>query len=137
MSKRVAAVALGVLLLQATDARGRGRRGQWHTDNVETADDGLPARWSAGKRAEIAKATEAEGRERARRARDGLPTLPIFPTHTTSCGGRVCRPGEGNLKGYTMWFQPYEHREAYVQSRQRKRPHDPEAETTYAEPGRE
>ena len=45
----------------------------------------------------------------------------------------MCRPGEGNLKGYTMWFQPYEHREAYVQSRQRKRPHDPEAETTYAE----
>ena len=27
------------------------------------------------------------------------------------------------MKGYKMWFQPYEHREAYVQSRSRKAPH--------------
>lgn len=33
-----------------------------------------------------------------------------------------CRPGEGNMKGYKMWFQPYEHREYYVQSRSRNAP---------------
>lgn len=35
---------------------------------------------------------------------------------------RRCRPGEGNMKGYKMWFQPYEHREYYVQSHSRNAP---------------
>ena len=30
-----------------------------------------------------------------------LATAP--PLHRVDCGGRVCRPGEGNLKGYLHW----------------------------------
>ena len=30
------------------------------------------------------------------------------PLHKTRCGDRDCRPGEGNLKGYEQWLQPYE-----------------------------
>jgi hypothetical protein len=30
------------------------------------------------------------------------------PMHTTVCGDHTCRPGEGNLKGYAHWKQPYE-----------------------------
>ena len=37
---------------------------------------------------------------------------PVHPTdprmHQTVCSGRPCRPGEGNLKGYGHWYQPYE-----------------------------
>ena len=36
------------------------------------------------------------------------------------------------MKGYTMWFQPYEHREAYVQTRSRRPPHEADASSTYA-----
>ena len=50
-------------------------------------------------------------------------TMPWFPTHETVCNGsRLCRPGEGNLKGYKFWGQPYIHREDYVQSRLRTAP---------------
>ena len=28
--------------------------------------------------------------------------------HKTVCGDHICRPGEGNLKGYEHWKQPYE-----------------------------
>ena len=52
--------------------------------------------------------------------------MPWFPTHTTVCNGRPCAPGEGNLKGYKMWGQPYLHREDYVQSRSRRPPHPPD-----------
>ena len=124
-------VALVLVLLTGSDARGRGRRSGKRLDDVET-DEGLPAHWSTGKRAEVARATKAEGIERERRAKAGLAPLPLFPAHATVCNGRPCRPGEGNLKGYTMWSQPYEHREAYVQSRSRKRPHEPDPTTTYA-----
>ena len=126
------AIAVLLLFLSACEARGR-RRGGKRLDDVETIDEGLPAHWSAGKRAEVARATKAEGVERERRAKAGLSALPLFPTHTTVCNGRPCRPGEGNMKGYTMWSQPYEHREAYVQSRRRKRPHEPDPTTTYVE----
>ena len=30
------------------------------------------------------------------------------PMHKNVCGDHVCRPGEGNLKGYEHWKQPYE-----------------------------
>ena len=59
-------------------------------------------------------------------------TMPWFPTHTTVCSGRPCAPGEGNLKGYKMWGQPYLHREDYVQSRIRRAPHTPDTKQTYA-----
>ena len=61
--------------------------------------------WTRAKKAEIEKATAAEAYERRRREKAGLPPLPLFPTHTTICGGRPCRPGEGNMKGYQMWSQ--------------------------------
>uniref|UniRef100_A0A7S0L4Y5 Nucleotide-diphospho-sugar transferase domain-containing protein n=1 Tax=Coccolithus braarudii TaxID=221442 RepID=A0A7S0L4Y5_9EUKA len=32
----------------------------------------------------------------------------LEPMHRTVCEGRPCRPGEGNLKGYHHWSQPYE-----------------------------
>ena len=58
--------------------------------------------------------------------------MPWFPTHTTRCGGRLCNPGEGNLKGYRFWGQPYIHREDFVQSRHRAAPHQPDPKTVYA-----
>ena len=102
-------------------------------------DDGTPPRsWSASKRKEVESATAAEARERERRMQSGEALLPLFPTHTTICGGRVCRPGEGNLKHsmektangamrFKQWTQPYEHREAYVQAKSRRIPHRPDA----------
>ena len=129
--------------------------------------------WTRAKKAEIEKATAAEAHERHRREKAGLAPLPLWPTHATTCSGRPCRPGEGNMKGYQMWsqvsshppqpepepepkpepepepepslgprsltltshartVQPYEHREAFVQSRTRRMPHRPDADT-YAE----
>ena len=61
--------------------------------------------WTRAKKAEIEKATAAEAHERHRREKAGLAPLPLFPTHTTTCSGRACRPGEGNMKGYQMWSQ--------------------------------
>jgi len=29
------------------------------------------------------------------------------PLHKFECGRRPCRPGEGNLRGYDQWTQPY------------------------------
>ena len=62
-------------------------------------------------------------------------TMPFFPTHQTVCGGRPCRPGEGNLPHrreetdhgwrFKQWTQPYLHREAWVQTRSRGLPHHP------------
>lgn len=40
---------------------------------------------------------------------DSAAPLPLSPTHDVRCGGRACRPGEGNLKGYQHWSQPYKH----------------------------
>lgn len=59
--------------------------------------------------------------------------MPWFPTHEVYCanGTRLCRPGEGNLKGYRFWGQPYIHRESYVQSRRRKPPHEPDPQVEY------
>ena len=126
--------------------------------------------WTRAKKAEIEKATAAEAHERHRREKAGLAPLPLWPTHATTCSGRPCRPGEGNMKGYQMWsqvssrppqpepepepkpepepepepslgprsptltsrartVQPYEHREAFVQSRTRRMPHRPDAGT--------
>eukprot|EP00854_Cymbomonas_tetramitiformis_P013777 gene13777-16284_t len=85
--------------------------------------DGLPTSWSQAKRDEVEAATAAQLLARRQRREKGLLPLPHFPTHSTRCGERACRPGEGNMKGYTMSFQPYEHREAYVQSRSRDIPH--------------
>ena len=102
----------------------------------------LPSDWSRRKKKEIMEAYQAEQRMRWERTQKGLPPLPRFPTHTTVCGSRSCRPGEGNLKHseekvagttinggvrFKQWTQPYEHREAYVQSRSRSIPHAPDA----------
>ena len=38
----------------------------------------------------------------------GAWTEATAPMHTTVCGDHTCRPGEGNLKGYKHWSQPYE-----------------------------
>ena len=61
--------------------------------------------WSCAKKAEIETATAAEAHERGRREKAGLTPLPLYPTHSTTCNGRPCRPGEGNMKGYQMWNQ--------------------------------
>lgn len=119
-----------LLLLAASAPLGLARRRRERGAQAE-ADYGLPSSWSAAKRAEIARATAAEAEMRAQRVKRGQQPLPEFPTHSTVCGDRPCRPGEGNMKGYTMWSQPYEHREAYVQSRKRLPPHDPDPSTTY------
>ena len=58
----------------------------------------LPSDWSRRKKKEIMEAYQAEQRMRLERTQKGLPLLPRFPTHTTVCGSRSCRPGEGNLK---------------------------------------
>jgi hypothetical protein len=60
--------------------------------------------------------------------------MPWFPTHDIMCanGTRLCRPGEGNLKGYRFWGQPYIHRESFVQSRRRRPPHEPEPPSVYS-----
>lgn len=39
----------------------------------------------------------------------GSWTAATGPMHKVICGDRACRPGEGNLKGYGHWSQPYEH----------------------------
>ena len=79
--------------------------------------------WTRAKKAEIEKATAAEAYERRRREKAGLPPLPLFPTHTTICGGRPCRPGEGNMKGYQMWSQasPYSKQGSRSQARSQAR----------------
>ena len=41
-------------------------------ENDNSPDEGMPAHWSAAKKAEIRKALEAEAFERARRAQKGL-----------------------------------------------------------------
>ena len=81
-------------------ARNKSRRQRPAVDNE--IDEGLPAHWSKGKKAEVQKATDAEAIARRDRSNKGLSPLPMFPTHTTVCDGRPCRPGEGNLKGYQV-----------------------------------
>lgn len=70
--------------------------------------------------------------------------MPWFPTHTSVCGGRSCRPGEGNLRHtreetargwrYKQWTQPYLHREAWVQARRRSVPHRPDPRSSHYAP---
>ena len=131
-----------LLLCGSASARRRGRgRGSVESESVPSSIDGidLPPEWSRAKKREIIAAAEAEKREREARQKRGQPALPMFPTHTTVCNGRPCRPGEGNLKHsmektrsgesrFKQWTQPYEHREAYVQSRSRHPPHGADAE---------
>ncbi|KAL1504249.1 hypothetical protein AB1Y20_010658 [Prymnesium parvum] len=56
-------------------------------------------------------AARPPSRRHAGRAASHRAELPAAPTHSTLCGvpPRTCRPGEGNLKGYEMWSQPYAH----------------------------
>ena len=85
--------------------------------------------------------TDREVSDSGVRRRDA-ETMPWFPTHATTCDGRPCRPGEGNLKHvreetprgwrYKQWTQPYIHRESWVQSRSRKQPHEPDPLGKYA-----
>jgi hypothetical protein len=123
-----------VFALLVASASGNWRR---HRDCIR--DDLTCAPWSAAKRREIELATQAEARERERLQKAGQSSLPLRPTHTTVCDGRPCRPGEGNLKHarnkrgvFEMWQQPYEHREAEVQSKGRRPPHPPDPATHYA-----
>lgn len=129
-----------LLLLTSTLADARRRKHGTAIEELPTIVEGveLPRSWSARKRNEILEAVAAEKRERENRQRQGLPLLPLFPTHVTQCDGRACRPGEGNMKHsmektrtgewrFKQWTQPYEHREAYVQSRSRDVPHAPDA----------
>ena len=127
---------LALLDLRLIEARRRNRLAAAPKEQI--VDEGMPAHWSRKKKAEIKAATDAEEHERKRRAAAGLQPLPLFPTHETVCGGRSCRPGEGNLRHstergangqfrYKQWTQPYEHREAFVQSRSRRAPHGPDA----------
>ena len=48
------------------------------------------------------------GRRKLAGANLGAQEPAAGPMHTTVCGDHVCRPGEGNLKGYQHWKQPYE-----------------------------
>ncbi len=83
--------------------------------------------WGKRKQAEVARAYDGARHEREVRADRRLPPLPPFPSHSAVCaGGRPCRPGEGNTKGYKMWQQPYEHREHFVQTRRREPPANPD-----------
>ena len=126
-------LVLLLLILEPTACYARKRRQRLVEEGAEDVDEGDTSTWSQHKRDEIQKATEAEAYARRQREKAGLAPLPLFPTHTTVCsGGRPCRPGEGNMKGYQMWFQPYEHREGFVQSRSRRMPHRPEPQN-YAE----
>jgi hypothetical protein len=135
-------IGLMLVLQHATCVDGR-RRGVPSVEATGIDDEGMPTHWSKKKKAEIQAASDAEAHERRRRQAAGLPLLPLFPTHATECNGRACRPGEGNLRHstergvngqfrYKQWTQPYEHREAYVQSRSRRPPHRPDA-AHYAE----
>ena len=127
--------------LAATDARKRRGSSDEPPTVIEGTDIVLPSEWGPRKRKEIMEAVKAEAHERENRRKRGLPMLPLFPSHTIACAGRPgnrCRPGEGNMKHsmegtgekqrFKQWTQPYEHREAYVQSRSRNPPHQPDAE---------
>jgi len=113
--------ALFSLLAEAGSTRGGRRR-----PNSDAMEDlgkssevlqGIPTRLPTRKEAADSGATLEEAAK-----------MPWFPTHATLCAGRPCRPGEGNLRGYKMWVQPYIHREAFVQSRLRRWPHTPDPE---------
>jgi hypothetical protein len=84
-----------LLLLQAAAGRGHRRHAEASADHVRLAAasgelDGS-AGWSKKKWDEVNAATAAEAHERQTRISHGLPPLPLFPTHTTMCGGRRCR----------------------------------------------
>ena len=92
--------------------------------------------WTRAKKVEIEKATVAEAHERHRRQKAGHAPLPLFPTHATTCSGRPCRPGEGNMKGYQMWNQASSC-PAYLSPSPRprpalSRPHEPHPELARA-----
>ena len=107
-----------VLLLIVTGARrGRTAASPDDFDKIEV----FPTRPPTSKEAKDSGASLADAMR-----------MPWFPWHKTQCGDRPCKPGEGNLKGYRFWGQPYIHREDYVQSRKRYAPHGPDANTTYA-----
>lgn len=87
------AVALLVLLwLSPAWCRGRRRGLEVVHDHMRRAEasgelDGS-AGWSKKKWAEVNAATAAEAHARETRLKNGLPPLPLFPTHTTTCGTR-------------------------------------------------
>jgi hypothetical protein len=76
--------------------------------------------------------TEKEARDSGATLK-AATSMPWLPTHSTNCNGRPCEPGEGNLRGYKMWGQPYIHREAWVQAKSRRPPHTPDPTVNYAE----
>jgi hypothetical protein len=100
---------LGLCL--ASEAK-RGRRRTWDASDLQD----FPSRAPTKKEAADSGASNAAE----------LARMPWLPTHNTRCGDRLCRPGEGNLKGYKMWAQPYIHREAWVQAKSRRVPHLPD-----------
>ena len=56
----------------------------------------------------------------------------VTELHRTRCGNRDCRPGEGNVKGYTHSTQPYTS-PSLPPDALKMPPHEPNPETTYAE----
>jgi len=75
------------LLLPVSAPRGRGAGKKRGLKEVELKPDGTKRRSGS----DMGSWVEA-----------------IEPMHKTVCDGRPCRPGEGNLKGYEHWKQPYE-----------------------------
>ena len=66
-------------------------------------------------------------KKQRRRMREGRSTLGAWstssePMHKVQCGDHVCRPGEGNLKGYSHWKQPYEHMDFKPSARDKTAP---------------
>lgn len=62
-------------------------------------------------RGELRKYEKKAERRLARQVKNdglGATTPTTEPLHRTWCGDHVCRPGEGNLKGYKHWSMPWE-----------------------------
>jgi hypothetical protein len=92
--------ALFSLLAEAGSTRdGRRRPNSDAMEDLGKSSEvlqGIPTRLPTRKEAADSGATLEEAAK-----------MPWFPTHATLCAGRPCRPGEGNLRGYKMWVQPY------------------------------
>ena len=111
-----------LVLIVASLVTASARRGRRALQQTDGAEDDAPQRAPTRKEASDSGASL-----------DVAMHMPWLPTHRTQCdGGRACGPGEGNLKGYKMWGQPYIHREAWVQAKSRRPPHPPDPTTHYA-----
>ena len=100
--RTIVLLALALLLVAASDAKKSGGKGK-------------------GARRKLA--------QRKGGSSLGAWTEATAPMHKTVCDGRPCRPGEGNLKGYAHWKQPYEPPAEGIVKTLSKRPvHEPTRE---------